>query len=94
MKVNKQIIKEKNDTYLNHKVEVIWNRFVEVQLLDNTLSFSELGGNSIKLLMMINEINKEYGLTLTVLNFMDKITLEVLKNIVSINVNNNHLEKE
>ncbi len=67
---------------LNDKINCIWEKIMGKVIINETDFFIDLGGNSIKLLMLINEINKVSKLSLTILDFIEEISLESVKKIV------------
>ena len=53
-------------TGLERKIFEIWRKLLGIDDISVTADFFQLGGNSIKALLLVSEINKEYDLTLLI----------------------------
>ncbi|MEQ6036433.1 non-ribosomal peptide synthetase [Staphylococcus saccharolyticus] len=70
-------------------LSIIWSSFLETDVFSTNASFFDLGGNSLKVYKVISEINKYFNIDMSVIDFFNNPTIDLLSKFIK-NFKNNH----
>ncbi|MDU6064408.1 MAG: acyl carrier protein, partial [Anaerococcus sp.] len=72
--------------YIDNEVEVelqkIWRDILSVNNFSNNESFFKLGGDSLKMIQIINQLNKKYNIDITVSEFASNNSIREIGEII------------
>nr|WP_314464357.1 non-ribosomal peptide synthetase [uncultured Clostridium sp.] len=66
------------DNYAEEKIAVIWKEVLKLEKIGTNYNFFEIGGNSLKAMMVINLMNKKLGVDLSIQKFFENTTIKQL----------------
>lgn len=73
-----QLVEGEINKEIENGLYKIWKKLLKKEEIDREANFFSIGGNSLKALMLVNEINKEYNKKLLVTDIFDHLTIKDL----------------
>ena len=71
-----------SDAELEKRMTDIWKKVLMISDLSPTDSFFEIGGNSLKLISLIDKINEEFGTGFTVADLYDNPSVRMITSLI------------